>query len=1413
MNLIANRKKTEKARKGMALVLVLAVLVLLTVLVVGFLSRAMVERRAAAGYANSQKTQQLADLAVGTVQAQIDHATRQTDGNRPAPWASQPGMVRTFEQNGSLKNAYRLYSSEQMISSDVDLDAEVTAMDGWSAKTAHFVDLNAPVAGQEGGSEFPIVDGRVADGDVVEGFEVTGAPGATASQPVPMPVKWLYVLQDGQMVAPTGGGDTTATITGASATNPVVGRVAFWTDDEASKLNVNTAAHGFFWDIPRAFSVQERDQMARKQPTLYEYQRYPGHPATTSLWPVLGNMMGYTQDSTDGSVPYAFAEDIYGIIPRVEDGGSRGGQDFATDANKITPDSDRLYTTIDELAFKPDRSSQLTRDQLEQAKFFLTARNNSPEVNMFGLPRIAIWPINSGNKTPSELDKMIAFCSTMGTAPYYFQRENHESSSSDLLGFNSRNQLLFSYLNILTEAPVPGFGNNSFLTKYGKDDQIQILTQVFDYIRSSNTYSTALGADAYTKKGTSTITTVGSRAGQVTPTVHVINGKKYKGFGRIPMLSRAVVHFFVSGIEGTSGPSTADPGKIYEYEPFQVKYPPGQANAYSNGEPKAAYLNDEKALRKKFQDFLENVGVDGEVRLKTSAIIYFDTFDPNYGYASPRYNFDIDVKFEGAWTVNSESLGLSGRNETLDIRYDVIRSYNARDDNLTSMWFGRYLGGNMGPSWLMQNYSSLRGNYSNSTAPGRQYPLVSNRVEIHPAYQLVWCNPPREGVDTSVTAPISERIKNATLPEFDMATNIVRGDRYDGTPYSANVGTMTFSGGTVRAIMKVDGEEIQEYEFDFPAFTKPLPMYVPREYMARLPGASVHTKSPYLRGTPASNLNDMSEKQSQASMDFRFRWRTLPQHNAFASAIAPRTDDGFIRYHFNFELLQIQDTVVSLEPASGDKRVIAARTELKTDKDFNNINDTPNAEFVVHKDYHNVNRRLAADITGYEPYGQDRRVLSYALDRAPGRILGIPYGTNAMPDITSWYNTFGDDYENPVGGVVGTTTDGAWPDFDNGTLHIPDDAYVNRADEGASYDATDGPVASTADRQFSWYNPSPTFDMPHFDKELYFSPNRQMPSAVMFGSLPTGVFARRPWETLLFRPDPGGPSGSATHRGAQSPADHLLLDLFWMPVVDPYAISEPFSSNGKVNLNYQIAPFKYMHRSTALRGVLHSQKVMAIPNTAGIRGNGNQYSADIGYGTSGQNADEYKDHTESTLTAGGNLTRATYRQPLNLDRQTGTLRAFENLFNDDRILISETEICNMPLVPLKHPSTDNSGADVEWSANFESDFWDKYRLTGDNSREIPYAHILPRVTTRSNTYTVHYRVQALRKSPMTAPNEWDEARDQVVAESRGSRTVERYIDPNDPDIPDYANEGNLSNVQRLDEFYRWRVLYNRQFNP
>ena len=54
-------------------------------------------------------------------------------------------------------------------------------------------------------------------------------------------------------------------------------------------------------------------------------------------------------------------------------------------------------------------------------------------------------------------------------------------------------------------------------------------------------------------------------------------------------------------------------------------------------------------------------------------------------------------------------------------------------------------------------------------------------------------------------------------------------------------------------------------------------------------------------------------------------------------------------------------------------------------------------------------------------------------------------------------------------------------------------------------------------------------------------------------------------------------------------------------------------------------------------------------------------------------------------------------------------------------------------------------------------FWEKHRLTGDNTKERPYANMQPRLTTKSNVFKVHMIVQTLRNtvSNMDTPHPRD----------------------------------------------------------
>jgi uncharacterized protein (TIGR02600 family) len=243
-----------------------------------------------------------------------------------------------------------------------------------------------------------------------------------------------------------------------------------------------------------------------------------------------------------------------------------------------------------------------------------------------------------------------------------------------------------------------------------------------------------------------------------------------------------------------------------------------------------------------------------------------------------------------------------------------------------------------------------------------------------------------------------------------------------------------------------------------------------------------------------------------------------------------------------------------------------------------------------------------------------------------------------------------------------------------------------------------------------------------------------------------------------------------------------------MPVVDPYAISEPFETRGKINMNYQILPFTYIKRATALHALLKSEKIMAIPN---------RRSKD--YKLSDASRPGYYEDTT------GNF----FRHHIDADE---TLEQWERRFEDrDPMLaelrikpgafISATEICDMWLVPEGH------------SLQNLDTFWATHRLTGDNVKERPYARLYPRLTTRSNSYRVHVIAQALQKVKGSEVSKFDSLIDQVTAEYKGSFLVERSIDPTDPEIPEYvADVVNFRPIDRpLDRFYSYRISQVKQF--
>ncbi len=459
----SSRPQARRPRpSGFALVIVLGVIVLVVALIIGFLSRATTERTAASGFAASASARQLADVAVSIVQTQINDAT--TQGAKVA-WASQPGMIRTFDTSGYFVKGYKLYSADKMI--DTKFSPSDDLVTDWTSSPGVWSDINTPVT-VNNTKVFPIINPAAMDKDAngmpgVEGFKFGSAPGATAPpgatdfQPLPMPVRWLYILKDGTVVVPTSSGSAAA-VSGATTANPIVGRVAFWTDDETCKVNINTAGGGVtaddtYWDTPHAYTPKDVNSYALSQPVEGEFQRFPGHPGTVTLSSVF---------------PGLRLQDYMDLSPRLKFGGTEGATKKIEDATSLlTPPvkSERLYSSVDELAFTANQSSNPVRNlrtsilpsTVDARRFFLTAHSRAPETNLFNLPRVAIWPVYdissaSWMKRTTAFDRLIAFCSSTGPGvppnllPYFFQRSDPLTPTTDIS--IKRNTDLFQYLQL-----------------------------------------------------------------------------------------------------------------------------------------------------------------------------------------------------------------------------------------------------------------------------------------------------------------------------------------------------------------------------------------------------------------------------------------------------------------------------------------------------------------------------------------------------------------------------------------------------------------------------------------------------------------------------------------------------------------------------------------------------------------------------------------------------------------------------------------------------------------------------------------------------------------------------------------------------------------------------------------------------
>lgn len=1517
-----------KDRRGVALVTVLTVMALTTILVLTFFSLATSEHRASNTYSQGLQAQQVGEQAVNMVIAQIREATVRPSSEKTVAWASQPGAIRTWQFNGSEHDAYKLYSDDKMVTDDWgDFQNDFQDARNWTSQPEHFVDLNEPVIRGEK-VYYPIVHPLASteptwpnrlgdDNNGVEGFRYNegtdkisdfgpvgkkAADLANSQGHVAMPVRWIYQLADGTLgvLKDQGSGfDAFEGTTEPSALNPIVARFAFWADDETAKLNMNVHAGGLAWDIPKAGGELDM-AMGKFQPAQKEYQRYPGHPATTHLIPALAPGVLDIVNDRDAM------EMLFEVVPRIVGGGSESGTRVINtrdpkEMNGLIPDTEPLFPSLDDVIMRADRTPHEFPDArgkpipademseyLERAKFFVTVSSRAPETNMFNKPRIAIWPIYNF-KTDNEyenylttFDRLIHFCSSMGvhSGPgahdryeYIFKRQWADSSTDDYEKID-RNKELYNYLLYLMGEKVPGYGV-SFIEKYGKENSAQLITQIFDYIRTTNLHDDTLFkdfTDAFVKDNVSEHLTYtnprdvdekgfGHKGhGQVSPiSIEAeLGGAKIptKGFGRFYSISGADIHVACVGqyepggalypgvtqynrpgfVEMPSGtlytnlpplppgvesPADADKSQwpnwlaalqMTDPAQFNAAFDKAQWNwqlAFLDPNYRAAVLSNPSASKFK-RELITRAGSDlmrlqpGERLVQASFL--FNMFCPSIGWGSINPDMEVHIrrvngmKFTGA----TESVGFLGWEG----------GYNDTDGSDVFIWAtnwakphrqggARSWGGLLSFGYMMSARQALQEGTNDTNRRNvwwqmgtKGYTLNGNiRSRLTPldkGYDLI-PDGLRAVQGRKILGDLNKVVQAykydlVTIPfkvtdEIIFEQGTVNFKVYNGGPHTEN----SARSGTT-------DELVQDVTMDFPGFSLPAPQLTPGfpgyiDDFTRLAHDSHNSLE--LASLTADPANPLSTAASKASR--RPGVGRNPNSNSNQPANGNIGRLALLVNHWDSGSTYVRagdrnapgDVVQSICLAHGDARMAASKPVIVQADEI----------FMPHRDYgkkmmaHSLTNSVGAAIAGFTT-GENKDYL--IIPTLPGT---NPY-RNAIP--------------LPFGRMKSVEVQ-KFGDFDNGSGTMIDGPYINKPDEGNVHSLRTRFTQEVVDYWESRrnYGEFPYFSNPELAEAggpAYFSPNRLVSGPGMFGSLPTALYptptnaSAQPWQTLLFRPNVKG-AGYEDHPGAKDPPDHLIMDMFWMPIVEPYAISEPLSTAGKINLNYEIVPFLHVHRDTALRGVFRSEFMLCVP----VQWH-HSYKHDHGRGQ----GYHWRDNPYGGALQGKRLRTAIV--------EGDTLKQFDDLFDSGRNAFkSATQICDIHLVPeevSKRLGKTQGGVgsytpSIQKMANGE--YWRDHALVGDNSRERPYTNIQNRITTKSNTFMVHYRAQVLKQARRDNDADyknWNPTIDTVQAEYRGSSIVERYVDPNG-DMPDFTS----ITAPSIDMYYRFRVINPRRFAP
>jgi len=320
-------------RSGVALVMTIIILALITIMVLGFADLVRHETVSSSTHQERGRAQFLSQMGVDTVTGML----RKQTANPALIWATKPGALVVPNDTAPTKLA-KLVDLHSGYPTNATLNlAEDNPYRPANLNIQTLTDQDPPTH---------IITDQGADPDAL--------PGSTASKAVKLPLRWIYVRQDGKL-------DFSETPVKGTA-NPITGRYAYWADDESSKINLNTA-----W---------KRNPVSTGGASSNTFS--PSHPTAINLSSLNDSDRGIVFDQT-------MADQLHSFVTEKHDYTDLGKP--STVGNRYNKFFNSLYEarTLDEVS-----GAEKFTQALNAYKFELTHFNHDPDSTFFNEPRIVL---------------------------------------------------------------------------------------------------------------------------------------------------------------------------------------------------------------------------------------------------------------------------------------------------------------------------------------------------------------------------------------------------------------------------------------------------------------------------------------------------------------------------------------------------------------------------------------------------------------------------------------------------------------------------------------------------------------------------------------------------------------------------------------------------------------------------------------------------------------------------------------------------------------------------------------------------------------------------------------------------------------------------------------------------------------